>query len=283
MINGIRFIIDSGCNYNCFYCHHEGFLNKKYSEFDLQKLKMIKKFTESKKIYNISITGGEPFMYWDKLHNILDEFNNPKYKITVNTNLSLLGDHIDDISKYSNIEFHVNLSSLKNSKHKKIIKTKNNYLDIVLENIKKLALTKNSVCLNIPALKDINDDELTTIYKYAVDNNLKPRFLVLFPTKNELIKNVMSIEEIMSKFPNSKIERKYSYGRYDISSDFGNFEIVKCLCCDMECEICKKNTFIHITPDFNIKMCMLSSKQDLVDYSDAASFEKSVMKVVNNI
>ncbi len=47
----------------------------------------------------------------------------------------------------------------------------------------------------------------------------------------------------------------------------------------MECETCKKETYMHITPELNIKYCMLSKDEILVDYGSfnniGESFEEA--------
>ena len=70
-INGLRFIVGNGCNYNCFYCHHEGYFNKNKININIENLKKLKKFTLKNNISNISITGGEPFLYWENTKKIL--------------------------------------------------------------------------------------------------------------------------------------------------------------------------------------------------------------------
>lgn len=272
-IKGLRFIIGSGCNYNCFYCHHEGYYKKDKVVNLSKKIKMLKDYAEQNNINSISITGGEPFMYFEELELILDAFNEEKYTITLNTNLSLLETNLEKIKNYNKIEFHVNLSSLNLVEHKNIVKA--SLLDNVLKNLQLLKGTHHKVCLNIPALKEYNDNELKYLFDYAKENNFIPRFLVLLPMDDNQKQNVMSVDEIINVFENGKLEKKYSYGRYNITSDDGDFEIVKCLCADMECETCKKETYMHITPELNIKYCMLSDDEVIVDYSSFNNIEKS--------
>ena len=262
-IKGLRFIVGSGCNYNCFYCHHEGYYKKDKVVNLSEKIKKLKDFADQNNINSISITGGEPFIYFEELELILKTFNEKKYTITVNTNLSLLEPNLEKIKNYNKIEFHVNLSSLNSIEHKNIVRAP--LLDNVLKNLQLLKETHHKVCLNIPALKGYNHNELKNLFNYAKENNFIPRFLVLLPMDDNQKQNVMTVEEIMNIF-NGKLEKKYSYGRYNITSNDGDFEIVKCLCVEMECETCKKETYMHITPELNIKYCMLSKDEILVDY-----------------
>ena len=118
-INGIRFIVGSGCNYKCFYCHHEGFEESKKHLIDNDKLFKLLDYCKYSRIFNISITGGEPFLYYDNTKMILDAFSEPIFKKTINTNASLIHNYFDELSKLHEIEFHINYSSLKRDIHRK--------------------------------------------------------------------------------------------------------------------------------------------------------------------
>ena len=272
-INGLRFIVGNGCNYNCFYCHHEGFFNKKNIKIDDEKLQKIYKFTQKNDIRNISITGGEPFMYWDNTFKIINQFDSEYYIKTLNSNISQVDKHIEELRNVNPIEFHVNLSSLNACTHQKVVDTK--ILSKVLNNLKLLQDTHHKICLNIPALNEFNDDELRYLYSYAKENGFTPRFLVLMAVSENLKRNVMSIEEIMDKFGGGTIIDKYGYGLYKCETKIGVIDIVKCLCDDMECDMCKQNTFLHITPDLDIKYCMKSSDVVKIDFQNDETIEQS--------
>lgn len=272
-INGLRFIVGNGCNYNCFYCHHEGFFNEQNIKIDEKKLEKIYKFTQKNNIRNISITGGEPFMYWDNTFKIINQFDSEYYNKTLNSNISLVDKYIEQLKTVSPIEFHVNLSSLNACTHQRVVDIK--CLSKVLDNLNLLKETHHKICLNIPSLYEFNDDELRKLYFYAKKNGFTPRFLVLMAVCEKLKKNVMSIEEIMNKFGSGTIIDKYGYGLYKCETEIGVIDVVKCLCDDMECDMCKQNTFLHITPNLDIKYCMKSNDLVKIDFSNDETVEKS--------
>lgn len=272
-INGLRFIVGNGCNYNCFYCHHEGFFNEKNIKIDDEKLEKIYNFTKKNDIRNISITGGEPFMYWDNTFKIINQFDSDYYIKTLNSNIFLVDKYIEELNKVNPVEFHVNLSSLDACTHQKVVDAK--CLSKVLDNLKLLQDTHHKICLNIPALIEFNDNELRTLYSYAKENGFTPRFLVLMAMSEKLKKNVMSIGEIMNKFGGGTIIDKYGYGLYKVKTQMGVIDIVKCLCDDMECDMCKQNTFLHITPDLDIKYCMKRNDVVKINFQNDETVEKS--------
>lgn len=265
-INGLRFIVGSGCNYDCFYCHHEGYNENLYTIIDDKKLDILYKFAEENNITSLSITGGEPFMYWDNVKKILDKFNDPKYKITFNSNFSLAHKYYNKLLNYNSIEFHINLSSICPKTHKQIIGRQ--YLDQVLTNLELFKKSNHKICLNILAIKGINENELKSLFKYAILNKFKPRLLTMMAMNEENKKYVMSIEDILSLFTNTQIGEKYAHGLYKVTSDEGDFEILKTLCDDYECDICAKNTFIHLTPNLDIKYCI---REDDLIYGNYSS------------
>lgn len=272
-INGLRFIVGNGCNYNCFYCHHEGYFNNNKININIENLKKLKKFTLKNNISNISITGGEPFLYWENTKKILTEFNDPFYRKTLNSNFSLADNYIDEINSFNNIEFHINLSSLDPNTHKRIIERE--YLKKVLKNLEMFRDSKHTICLNIPVIKGVNNDELISLYNYAKERNFIPRFLVLMPVDESLKSNVSSIDNIIYEFGGGRVLKKYSYGLYKVKTSYGEIEIVKCLCDDMECEICKKNTYMHLTPELDIKYCMKNDDLVNIDFESEETIENS--------
>ena len=272
-INGLRFIVGNGCNYKCFYCHHEGYFDNENQKIVEEKLKKIYSFTEKYNIRNISITGGEPFLYWDNTKQILSQFNDKLYAITLNSNLSMLDKYIEEIKKLNPIEFHVNLSSLHANTHEKIVEGK--YLFKVLDNLELLKNTHHKVCLNIPVINGINLTELKDMYYYSKENGFTPRFLVLMPVTNESNIYVASIDNILKEFNGGTIIEKYSYGLYKAKTDFGIIDICKCLCDEMECDTCKQNTYMHLTANLDIKYCMKSDDVVQIDFENDDTIAKS--------
>lgn len=276
-INGLRFIIGEKCNYDCFYCHHEGCYNLK-EEVDLSsyeyKIKMLKKFCQKNDIKDIAITGGEPFLYFKKLKILLDTFDDGNFRITLNTNASLIHMYIDYLNSIKKIELHINLSSLDKKIHKQI--TNSNQLDNELKSLYKLKETPHIIKLNIIALKTINEDELVKIHEFSKKNNFIPRYLVLYDEFNKYKDFIMTIDEICDVFK-TKVLDFYAYGLYRTSPP-NDFEIVKCLCADNECDICKNNTYLHISPDLSIKYCLKKDDLVSVNYDSLNSMEESFKK-----
>ncbi len=268
---GLRFIIGSGCNYNCFYCHHEGYEKEEALPFESFKEKIDKlyEYCLINEVYNISVTGGEPFIYWEKLKYLIETFNKKNFKMIINTNFSLVNLYFEELKKLKNIEFHINLSSLDQDNHRNIVKT--SILETVLNNLEKVKEMDHKICLNIPIIKSINEQEMISLLNYCNSKGFYPRFLILYANDQYKI----SIPEFLELIPTSKIQKKHSYGIYDVTSDFGNFEIVQCLCTEKECDVCKENTYLHLTPNLNIKYCMEISDEVEINFNSNQKIDES--------
>ena len=236
------------------------------------KIQLLYDFCIHNKITEIAITGGEPFLYISKLQTILHYFTKCKFHITINTNASLVNKYIDYLNTLPYpIEFHVNLSSITQNVHNRI--TRANYLVDEMSSLKELVRTKHIVKLNIICLKSVNEDELLELNKFAIMNNMFPRYLVLYDTNNSCSNYIMDTEEICKKFDVS-IAKKYGYGMVSAKGRF-EIEIVKCLCIDKECDRCRNNSFLHLDPNLNIKYCLNSDAVVNVDFSNVVTVTDS--------
>ncbi|NCB48072.1 MAG: radical SAM protein [Clostridia bacterium] len=171
-MNGLRFIIGTGCNYDCFYCHHEGcFLSNDILDLSVyeHKIKLLYDFCIKYKIYEIAITGGEPFLYLERLKVLFKYFSKYPFHIVVNSNASLIINNINYVKQLENkIEFHINFSSLNKKTHEKIINKK--LFEEEFNSLNLLKETKHIIKLNIICLKSINENELIDINKFAIRN-----------------------------------------------------------------------------------------------------------------
>lgn len=273
-INGLRFIIGSACNYNCFYCHHEGY-RKKDGNFDLndyiKKINSLKEFCIKNNILDIAITGGEPFLYKEKLNVLFDNFAKKPFRLIVNTNASLLKDNLPLLEKIEPIELHVNLSTLRKVTHKEIIGK--DYFDKELESLNAIKGLGFKVKLNIICLKGINEEDLLPLNEFAKENGFIARYLVFYDNENKFNQNIMSVNQICEKFKAS-IKREFSYGLIETEGE-NNIEIVKCLCDGKRCDECKKSTYMHISPELNIKYCLESSDEVEIDFATDKTIEES--------
>ena len=284
MVNGIRFIIGNKCNYNCFYCHHEGVFSEEQEpeqEFK-DKIDIIYKYCEEHNVTSLSVTGGEPLLYIQKLKYILDKFNDKKYRFSINTNAILIDRYVDYFNNLnSNLEFHINVSSLDSKTHQIISGTK--LYNKLMSNLELLTDKNFKVCLNTIFLKGVNDHEVYDFIDYCEDRNFVLRLLQYLPNSEEDRKYVITDKDLHNYIKDLEISDITSYGIYKCKVDDYKFEFVKNLCCDKLCERCKQNTYIQFTPELNIKKCMMKDTIEMVNYNDYQSFADLIEKIEKEI
>ncbi|MFH1564597.1 MAG: radical SAM protein [bacterium] len=62
-IKKIRFILTDFCNYQCKFCHNEGFQTKNSVYLDLKSILTLTKIAKKMCIKKITLTGGEPLLH----------------------------------------------------------------------------------------------------------------------------------------------------------------------------------------------------------------------------
>lgn len=257
----LRIIITQACNYNCYFCHHEGLSKIKKSMLTSEDLSFLYEVSNKYlKINKITLTGGEPFIL-NGIEDTVKLISELGCDITIVTNGSYLDEKLE-VCKYIN-KLNISLHSLNKCEYEKIVNKKDSF-EKIMKNIKLVRreypnLEINLNCAFIKCEKMY--EKVLNVIEFARENSLNVKFIELFP-KN--CKDFMVIEELedfllgnghriletndkKTKFSNTK--NNYIY-------------IMKCFCSkalDFESpsEFCNKNNDVFITPDGNAKVCRL--------------------------
>ena len=257
----LRIIITQACNYNCYFCHHEGIREKKQDNLTTEDVAYIFKVAKQYLgIETITITGGEPLL----LNNIVDITKQLKglgCKTTIVTNGSLL-DKRKDIANYIS-KLNISLHSLKKECLDKVI----NNIIMIRKKYPNVEINLNYALINDKELfKNIDD-----ILMFAKENNVNIKFIELFPKK---CKEYIALEEIHKYLQEKGYDLRETDERknkFSNSYDKSYVYTTKCLCSralDFESAtaFCKKTNDIFITPEGNAKICRLKNEEiKLVD------------------
>ena len=95
------FIRFCGCNLQCNYCDTQNIENEECLELSAEELKDYVNDFSLKNVHSISLTGGEPLLWFDFLQEFLPLVSNKIYletNATLKKNLEKIIDHIDIIS-----------------------------------------------------------------------------------------------------------------------------------------------------------------------------------------
>ncbi len=183
VFNYLRIAVNEYCNLRCIYCMPEEGIPFQTKDRLLSKNEIFKiiKIMADLGVSKIRFTGGEPLIRKDLIDLIY--FTSKKTNIDsihLTTNGVLLPEYIDRLVDIGLNGINISLDTLNQSKFKKI--TRREGLDKVLEGLY-LAINSGikSIKVNVVAMKDFNDDEISDFTELTKDNNITVRFIELMP------------------------------------------------------------------------------------------------------
>lgn len=289
----LRIILTTKCNYNCFFCHHEGIAEQSTEDLSIPSLERILVQARRMCVKEITLTGGEPTMLFDRIQYTLKYCNSwdNKPHIKIVTNGSLLTTKMIGKLNYKG-KLTINLSVHAIGDRTRCLISKNNSSNVSLKKLIKGLRDKGiNVRFNSIILNQINNqDEMENIIRFAIENNVyKINFMELLVTKSQeqLHKFYISVDEIEKKLRSVVLkfgeicatdlnEKKRVY---KIRNGNKVYEIsVYRLSCRCGCKDCKKNNDITIDPKGYGHPCYLEpnviagnaveSLEDLIKYCD---------------
>jgi len=103
----------------------------------------------------VTFTGGEPFMQFDFLLTLLSECRKSGIHTAIETCGYTPWENLYEASKYTRL-FLYDLKLMDDEKHKHYTGVSN---ALILDNLKKIAENHDNICVRIPLIPGINDDE----------------------------------------------------------------------------------------------------------------------------
>ena len=123
MKRDIRFLVTQSCDFNCFFCHHEGISISTMEELSVEDYIILYELYSDIENWNgVTISGGEPLLY-RRIDELCRALYNKGAKITLVTNGHYLLDKID-VLKYVN-QINVSIHSLDEDIYSKVTGRKN--------------------------------------------------------------------------------------------------------------------------------------------------------------
>lgn len=110
---GLAINLTDQCNFRCQYCPPFGEnLNASSIQYDEDAIIAAIQLAKKHKLPMVRMTGGEPFLEPGRLCRFLEACGKSFERIVINTNGSLLGDHLEQLEKYKqNIILKISLDS----------------------------------------------------------------------------------------------------------------------------------------------------------------------------
>lgn len=203
------------CNAKCPFCSNQSSIPKK-ENIDLNKLEIVLKELYSKNLLSrISITGGEPLLYIDRLNTILNKIFEviPNAFVTINTN-GINFDKIHEIETLDKLEgIHISRHHYNDDLNNKLFAVKTATKEEIKELYNK---TKNKqlIRLNCLLIKDLidNKDEVEKYLEMASDIGVfRVGFVSLMPTNDYCKEKYINFNDIFKELNNNFFSTNHYY------------------------------------------------------------------------
>jgi len=285
-IKKIRFILTDFCNYQCKFCHNEGFKTKNSVYLDLNSILTLTKIAKKMCIKKITLTGGEPLLHKE----ILDIVKGIK-KIypDVLLGMSTNGMGFNENNFLTTIKYidrlRINCQSLDDETCKFICGPAANVNKIIwiVENAKKENPSLN-ICLNF-VLTIYNQDSLEDLIKYAIKNQIDVKVLEYKNIDKHLYVNIDLAKKVLRSLHPIKEEADYQDDDiYTFKNSKSRIRLCYSFCNTLKCESCRACGELRITPDLKFKHCF-DDKIEEFDVSadlakeDSEAIEKLIIKI----
>ncbi len=236
-INYLRLAVTDRCNLRCNYCMPAEGIDfvKNDKLLTISELAQVSEVLVGQGIDKIRITGGEPFVRKDLMVLLrklttLEGLND----ISVTTNATLIGSHIDELKELGIKNVNVSLDAINRETFERI--TRRNQFDTVHNNLIRLITEGFNVRINFIVLDGQNEQDIIPILELMKHYNVSVRFLEEMPF-NGGSKNFASIkwnykailEHIAEHYPNfEKLESHPTSTsiNYKIPGHKGTFGII---------------------------------------------------------
>lgn len=262
--NYLRISLTDNCNLRCFYCmpeeNYDFTPHSKLMQAD--EIDTIARLFVQHGVNKIRLTGGEPFVRKDA-SKIIRNLGKLPVQLMCTTNGIRIDDMLPEIIQSDFHSINISLDTLQKEKFLKI--TRRDYFDRVLRNIDLLLQHNIKTKINVVAMKEINDNEISDFIAFTKDHPVEVRFIEFMPfSGNRWTSNqVMTQKDILDI-----IREKYDFiplpiGFHDTAKQFsinghkGSFSIISTMS-EPFCSGCNR---IRLTADGKLKNCLFSKKE----------------------
>ncbi|MEW2922086.1 GTP 3',8-cyclase MoaA [Muricauda sp. ANG21] len=293
-INYLRLAVTDRCNLRCNYCMPSEGINFVKSDrlLSISELKKVSEILVSQGIDKIRITGGEPFVRKDLMELMrylanLEGLND----ISVTTNATLIGPHINELKKMGITNINVSLDSINRETFERI--TRRKQFDTVHNNLIRLISEGFNVRINFIVLDGQNEQDIIPILDVMKHHNVSVRFLEEMPFNggsknfNTIKWNYKAIlEHIANTYPNyKKLEspKESTSINYQIEGHTGTFGVIP----SFSRTFCGSCNRLRITATGDVITCLygkpVSNLRDLVrSESDPEKIKETILTAIGN-
>ena len=255
-IKSLRISLTQRCNFNCFFCHHEG-EHESGDELTVDEVERIIKLAASQGIRKVKLTGGEPLVRKD-IVEIVKRISPLVDEVSMTTNASRLEELACLLKNAGLARVNVSLHTLCPESFEEITGNGTKQVTKGIEAAVKSGL--NPVKLNMVVMKDVNHTEIDDMIEYSkkVGATLQ---LIEFQELEDGVEHygkyhydLVPVEEELEKRSEKVVEREMHLRKIYHLKEGGRIEVVRPMHNSKFCAYC---TRIRVTSDGKLKSCLM--------------------------
>ena len=255
-INSLRISLTQRCNFNCFFCHHEG-EHDSGDELTIDEVERIVKLASSQGVKKVKLTGGEPLVRKD-IVEIVKRIKPYVNEVSMTTNASRLEDLACPLKEAGLARVNVSLHTLCPESFEDITGNGTETVTKGIEAAVKCGL--NPVKLNMVVMKGVNHAEIDEMIDYSkkVGATLQ---LIEFQELEDGVEHygkyhydLIPVEEELEKRSERVVERRMHLRKIFHLKEGSRVEVVRPMHNSKFCAYC---TRIRVTSDGKLKSCLM--------------------------
>jgi len=221
----------------------------------------------------IRFTGGEPLARKD-VGSLFKRINKLKanfdFEMLITTNGALIEGNLNEYKRNGLDRINFSLDSLNPENFKRI--TGKDELQLVLNSIKEsVEAGFENTKINTVIMNGVNDTEIHNFCEFAIENSLNVRFIEFMPfTNNSWSRDLFFDAERIKEIISEKYELEQMLSNTDVARNYrikGTDGIVSFIS-SMSNHFCSNCNRLRITSDGKMKLCLFSSENELINFSE---------------
>lgn len=258
-LQALRINVTQDCNYNCIYCHREGWSGSE-EVLKPEELAVIASAARELGILEFKITGGEPTLRNDLVEVVKALASVKPRDLSMTTNGVFLHLRAASLAEAGLMRVNVSLPSLRRDVYKYI--TGADGLEAVLKGVRvAIDCGLHPVTLNVVVMKGINEWEFKDFIDFASKEGLRLRFIELEPISIpehifiRLYKGLDYIADYLEAVASKKYFRSLHHRPVYVMETGIEVELVRWY---RNCEFCLHCNRVRLTADGILRPCIFA-------------------------
>ena len=255
-VKSLRISLTQRCNFNCFFCHHEG-EHGSGDELTVDEVERIVKLVADQGVRKVKLTGGEPLVRED-IVEIVKRISPMVDEVSMTTNASRLEKLAAPLKKAGLARVNVSLHTLCPESFEEITGNGTENVTKGIEAAVKAGL--NPVKLNMVVMKDVNHDEIDEMIEYSKKVGAILQLIEFQELEDGVAHygkyhyDLVPVEEELEKRSEMVFEREMHLRNIYHLKEGGRVEVVRPMHNSKFCAYC---TRIRVTSDGKLKSCLM--------------------------